>query len=202
MIEARESLIISTVMSRTPSDAAVTEILRAWREGDESAFDRLFSVVHEELRGLARAYMRHERPDHTLQATALVHEAYARLVGVELPLRDRQHFFAVAARTMRRILVDHAREHAAAKRGGGWVRTTLDEGLVVSATPALELIELDRAMSALAEQDERAARAAELHYFGGLSYEDTAEVLEVSRPTVQRDLRMARAWIERALAAE
>ena len=183
-----------------PDRATVTEILHSWRDGDETAFDRLLPIVYAELRSLAAAYLRSERPDHTLQATALVHEAYLRLASAELPWEDRAHFFAVAARTMRRILVDHAREKAAIKRGAGWIRTTLDEGIVVSSVPALELIHLDRAMTELAEQDGRAAKAAELHYFGGLSYEDTAKALSISEATVHRDLRLARAWIQRALA--
>lgn len=186
-------------MASDPS--SVTEILRSWREGDSSAADRLLPIVYGELRSLAAAYMRAERPDHTLQATALVHEAYLRLAAADLPWEDRAHFFAVAARTMRRILVDHARERATAKRGAAWVRTTLDEGVVVSAAPPLELVHLDQAMSELAGQDERAARAAELHWFGGLSYEDTAKVLHVSPATVHRDIRVAKAWIHRALSS-
>ena len=122
-----------------PDRSSVTEILRSWREGDPAAVDQLFPIVYGELRSLAAAYMRSERPEHTLQATALVHEAYVRLTSADLPWEDRAHFFAVAARTMRRILVDHARERAAVKRGAEWVRTTLDEGIVVSATPALGL---------------------------------------------------------------
>jgi len=185
-----------------PDRPSVTQILISWRNGDGSAFDRLLPIVYGELRALAAAYMHSERPDHTLQATALVHEAYVRLVSADLPWEDRAHFFAVAARTMRRILVDHARERAAVKRGADWVRTTLDEGILVSATPAMELIHLDQAMTGLAEQDERAARAAELHWFAGLSYEDTAKALQVSPATIHRDLRMAKAWIHRALSGD
>lgn len=182
-----------------PDPPSVTEILRSWREGDPAAADRLLAIVYEELRSLAAAYMRAERPDHTLQATALVHEAYMRLADADLPWTDRAHFFAVAARTMRRILVDHARARNAEKRGRDWVRTTLEEGLTISATPVLELVEIDRAMERLAAQDARASRAAELHWFGGLTYADTARVLEVSEATIHRDLRLARAWIHRAL---
>ncbi|NNE43368.1 MAG: RNA polymerase subunit sigma-70 [Gemmatimonadetes bacterium] len=183
----------------SPPPSSVTQILQDYRNGDEAALDRLLPLVYAELRSLADGYMRAERADHTLQATALVHEAYLRLAAGDLPWSDRAHFFAIAARTMRRILVDHARERAAVKRGGQWVRTTLDEGIVLSGAPPLELVRLDEAMAELAEQDDRAAKAAELHWFAGLSYEDTARALEVSPATVHRDLRMARAWIYRAL---
>jgi RNA polymerase sigma-70 factor (ECF subfamily) len=184
-----------------PQRSSVTEILSQWRAGDNSAFDRLFPIVYEEMRALAAKYLASERPGHTLQPTALVHEVYLRLAAADLPWEDRAHFFAVAARTMRRILVDHARERGAAKRGGDWVRTTLEEGLTVSGPAPMELTQLDQAMTDLTVQDERAARAAELHWFGGLSYEDTARTIGVSPATVHRDLRMARAWICRALDA-
>lgn len=183
-----------------PRRESVTEILRSWRDGDASAFDRLVPIVYDELRSIAASYMRHERPDHTLQPTALVHDAFLRLASVDLPWQDRAHFFAVAARTMRRVLVDHARERAAVKRGRDWVRTTLDEGVVISSTPALELLDLDRALETLAHQDPRAAQAAELHYFGGLGYDETARALGISRATVHRELRFAKAWMRRALA--
>jgi len=180
---------------------SVTQHLQAWREGDENALDRLMPLIYDELRALADRYLRSERAGHTLQATALVNEAYLRLVGAEVPWEDRAHFFSVAARTMRRILVDHAREKNAQKRGAGWVRTTLNTGVAISPEPALEIIHLDRALDQFAEQDPRAARAAELHYFSGLDLEDTAKVLEVSPATVSRDLRLAKAWLQRALAA-
>ncbi|MBD3162024.1 MAG: sigma-70 family RNA polymerase sigma factor [Candidatus Eisenbacteria bacterium] len=188
-------------MQRTENQKRITRLLRIHREGDRTAIDTLLDLVYDELRGLADSYLRAERPGHTLQPTALVHEAYMRLVGADVPWEDRAHFFAVAARTMRRILVDHARERVAIKRGAGWVRTTLNDGLELTATPAVELLHLDRALQQLAEQDERVARASELHYFGGLSYEETAKVLDVSTATVHRDLRLARAWLHRALAS-
>ncbi|MCA9754826.1 MAG: sigma-70 family RNA polymerase sigma factor [Candidatus Eisenbacteria bacterium] len=183
------------------SQSTVTQLLRAWRDGDTRADDALLGLVYDELRELARRYLRRESPGQTLQPTALVHEAYLRLVGADVPWVDRSHFFSVAARTMRRVLVDRAREKAAVKRGAGWVRTTLEEGIEIGAVPALELLKLDAALAELEAQDARVARASELHYFGGLSYEDTAKVLDVSAATVHRDLRFARVWLHRALLA-
>lgn len=188
-------------MGQAENRTTVTQLLQARREGDRDAADTLLTIVYDELRRLAQAYLRSERPDHTLQPTALVHEAYVRLVAADISWEDRAHFFTVAARTMRRVLVDHARERVAVKRGAGWVQTTLDEGIQISATPAIELLRLDAALDELIQQDERAARASELHYFGGLSYEDTARVLEISTATVHRDLRLARAWLHRALTS-
>ncbi|MBD3336198.1 MAG: sigma-70 family RNA polymerase sigma factor [Candidatus Eisenbacteria bacterium] len=188
-------------MQPNGSQVRITQLLRARRDGDRRATDTLLTLVYDELRRLADAYLRSERPGHTLQPTALVHEAYMRLVGADIPWEDRAHFFSVAARTMRRILVDHARERVAVKRGAGWVRTTLTDGIELAATPAAEMLQLDSAMEELARQDERAARASELHYFGGLSYEDTAKVLKISTASVHRDLRLARAWLHRALAS-
>ncbi len=184
-------------MSSTPS---VTMLLRSWREGDPAALDDLLPLVYQELRVIAARSFRGERPDHTLQPTALVHEVFLRLVASDVSWNDRAHFFAIAARLMRRVLVDHARSHGAAKRGGGWVRTTLDEGIALAGAPPQEMLDLDRALVRLAEQDPRAAQAAELHYFGGMSHEETAEVLGVSPATVDRDLRLARAWLQRALS--
>ncbi len=177
-------------------------LLRAWRGGDAKALDGLLPLVYQELRALAVRYFRGERPGHTLQPTALIHEAFLRLVGSDVAWNDRAHFFAIAARTMRRVLVDHAREHGAAKRGGGWARTTLDDGLAFDGAPPIEFLDLDRAFGRLAAQDPRAARAAELHYFGGLSHEDAAGVLDVSAATVDRDLRFARAWLRRELTPD
>jgi RNA polymerase sigma factor (TIGR02999 family) len=183
--------------SETPGSApsAVTRLLIDWRAGDERALDRLMPLVYEQLRALARQHMKRERAGHTLQATALVHEAYARLVNMEIAWKDRVHFFAVAARTMRRVLVEHARERGAAKRGGGWVRATLDEALVIADEPSIDFLALDAALGRLEAHDPRKGRAIELHYFGGLGYEETAEVLGVSEATVHRDLRMAKAWL-------
>jgi RNA polymerase sigma-70 factor, ECF subfamily len=176
---------------------AVTELLKAWRAGDRSALDRLIPLVHDELHRLAGGYMRGERPDHTLQTTALVDEAYLRLVDVEVDWKDRAHFLAVAATIMRRILVDHARSRARGKRAG--VAVTLEEAALVTPSPSEGMVALDEALTRLGEHDERSARAIELHYFGGLTYPEIAEVLEISEATVHRDLRLARAWLYREL---
>lgn len=179
---------------------SVTELLHAWRDGDEDAVDALTASVYDELRRLAGARMRSERAGHTLQPTELVHEAFLRLMSSDVEWADRAHFFAIAARTMRRLLVDHARERGAAKRGGGWIQTTLNTGLDITGGPPLEILDLDQALDRFARQDARAASAVELHYFGGLSHEETASVLKVSPATVDRDLRLARAWLRRDLA--
>lgn len=187
----------------TAEDAPITDLLQAWAHGDRDAFDRLTALVYRELHRIADAYMRRERPGHTLSATALVSEAFLRLVGGEHPAYEhRAQFFAVAARHMRRILVDHARRRAADKRGGrgeGGRPVTLDEALVSGARPD-ELVALDDALVALAAVDERKARAVELHYFGGLSHKEVAVVLAVHENTVARDLRLAEAWMLRHMA--
>jgi len=175
----------------------VTRLLHRWRSGDDSALEELVPLVYDELRRLAENYMRAERPDHTLQATALVHEAYVRLAGVDAPMEDRTHFLSLAARMMRRILVDHARSGRRARRGGGAAKVALDHAVLVSPEPSSELIVLDEALTRLAAFDERKARAVELHFFGGLTYSEAAEVLGVSSATVDRDLRMAKAWLYR-----
>ena len=177
----------------------VTQLLIDWRRGDARALDRLLPIVYEEMRQLAQGYMRRERADHTLQATALVHEAYSRLVGMEIDWQDRVHFFAVAARTMRRILVDHARKHK--RRPGGWKRETLNESLLVGDSPNIDLVALDEALDRLAAFDERKSKAIELHYFAGLKHTEVAEALSVSPATVDRDLRMAKAWLYKELKA-
>lgn len=178
-------------------DAPVTLLLRAWAEGDRDAFDRLTPVVYDELHRLAGAYMRRERPDHTLTPTALVSEAFLRLVGGTHPAyEDRVQFFAVAARHMRRILVDHARRRTAEKRGGLDRPVVFDEGLISGDRPE-ELVALDDALEALAAVDERKARVVELHYFGGMNQKEVADVLHVHENTVARDLRLARAWLHR-----
>jgi RNA polymerase sigma factor (TIGR02999 family) len=177
----------------------VTRLIAAWRAGDDEALDRLVPLVYDELRALARHRLREERGDHTLQATALVHEAYARLVGAELELADRAHFFAVAARTMRRILVDHARARAREKRGGGARVVSLAEDVAADGERGEELLALDDAIARLAEMSERKAQVVELHYFGGLTYPETAAALGISEATVDRDLRMAKAWLANEL---
>lgn len=157
--------------------------------------DQLVPLIYEELRDLAAQRLRAERPDHTLQATALVHEAYARLVDVEIDFDSRAHFFALAARTMRRILVDHARSRSREKRGGDQQRVTLGDDVIGVDTAPDQLLDLDEALNRLAEQDPRKARVVELHFFGGLTYAETAAALEISEATVDRDLRMAKAWL-------
>ena len=180
----------------------VTVLLRDWRSGDQAAFDELVPQVYAELHKLAAAYMRGERPGHTLRPNDLVSEAYLRLAkagtGEAPEWKDRVHFFAIAARTMRQILVDHARKRNAAKRGDGARPVTFDEALAAGERPE-ELVALDEALQALAGFDERKARIIELHYFGGLTQNEVAEVLEVHVNTVGRDLRLAEAWIHRHL---
>jgi RNA polymerase sigma factor (TIGR02999 family) len=180
-----------------PARRPVTALLHAWRAGDRGALDRLIPLVHDELHRLAQGCMRGERPDHTLQATALVNEVYLRLVGSEVDWKDRAHFFAVAATTMRRILVDHARAKGRKKRAGALV--SLEESAVVAPDREDELLAIDEALTRLAAHDERAARTVELHYFGGLTYDEIAEALGVSAATVDRDLRFAKAWLYREL---
>jgi RNA polymerase sigma factor (TIGR02999 family) len=176
----------------------VTQMLLEWRSGNEEALDRLMPLVYDELRRLANRYMRSERPEHTLQATALVNEAYLRLVDMKVSWQDRAHFFAVAARLMRRLLVDHARANQRAKREGG-PQVSLDDALEVSSKPALDLVALDEALTRFATFDPRKAEIIELHFFGGLSNEEVAEALGISRATVQRDLRLAKAWLSHEL---
>jgi RNA polymerase sigma factor (TIGR02999 family) len=178
----------------------VSGLLRAWGDGDRGALDRLTPIVYDELRRLARLYMRRERPGHSLQATALVNEAYVRLVDYKgMQWQNRAHFFAVSAQLMRRILVDHARRHNL-KRGGGVQHVSLDETAVVDGDRAADLVALDDAMDAMARLDARKVQVVEMRFFGGLSVEETAEVLKVSPVTVMRDWSTAKAWLYRELA--
>ena len=187
----------------TASPGAVTELLRAWRDGDDGALERLVPLVEAELRRLARAYMRRERRDHTLQTTALVNEAFLRLTDARhVRWEDRAHFLGISARLMRRVLVDHARSRGYRKRGGGAQRVTLSEGLVASPEPTLDVVALDRALQALEAVDPRKSRMVELRFFGGLSVEETAQVLAVSPDTVKRDWRLAKLWLLRELEGE
>lgn len=191
-------------MPRRPDDGStarcdVTGLLRAWSGGDRNALDELTALVYEELHRLARWYLRSERPDHSLQTTALVNEAYLRLVDYKrLEVLDRAHFFAVSAQAMRRILVDHARKRNL-KRGRGRQRVSLDEISVIEHIPSTDLVALDDALQALTERDPRKARVVEMRYFGGLTVEEVASVLGVSAITVMRDWRMAKAWLYREL---
>ena len=183
-----------------PSPGAVTELLHAWSSGDDGALERLLPLVEAELRRLARGYMGRERKEHTLQTTALVNEAFLRLTDArQIRWQDRGHFLGISARLMRRVLVDHARARGYLKRGGGAERVTLHEGLVTSPDPALDLVALDRALEALAAVDARKSQIVELRFFGGLSVEETAEVLHVSPDTVKRDWRLAKLLLLREL---
>lgn len=186
-------------MRDDPSD--VTELLRGWSEGDEDALERLVPLVYEDLRGRAEVALRREGPGHTLQPTALVHEAYLRLVGQQrAEWRNRAQFLAVAAEMMRRILVDHARARLAAKRSGNWTRVTLDGSEPVTRPVDVEVLDLDLALTKLASFDERKSRIAELRFFGGLTLHETAKVVGVSPATVEREWQVARAWLYDALS--
>lgn len=191
-------------MTRDTQRSQVTQLLLRWRAGEEAALNRLTPLVYEELRRLARAHMRLERADHTLQPTEIVHEAFAKLVNLELSWQDRTHFLSMASRLMRRILVDHARARRSAKRGGDAQRVDVDvlEEGIPSPEPEWNVIELDHALRRLEDIEPRQSRMVECHYFGGLSYEEIAEALEVSPATVGRELRHARAWIRHQLEKE
>ena len=183
-------------------DSSLTSLLLAWGRGDTSAFDQLVPLVHDELQRVARRYMARERPDHTLQATALVNEVYLRLIETDrVQWQNRAHFFAVAARMMRRILVDFARARLNDKRGGGVQRVTLDDAVAVAQTPSVDLVALDEALERLASIDSRQSQIVELRFFGGLTLDEAAEVLQVSRDTVKRDWRFAKLWLARELSA-
>lgn len=181
----------------------VTEILQEVRYGDKDAPARLMPLVYDELRRLADHYLRQERADHTLQPTALVHEAYLKLVDqTRVDWQNRAHFFGVAAQIMRRILVDHARRHRASKRGGFQQKLTLDEAVDYSQPRDVDLVALDDALNALAQLDARQSRIVELRFFGGLSIEETAEALGVSPATVKVDWSMAKAWLRREIGGD
>jgi RNA polymerase sigma factor (TIGR02999 family) len=181
----------------------ITRLLQAWGEGEQSALERLIPLVYQELHRLARHYMAGERSGHTLQTTALLNEAYLRLVdSPKLGWQNRAHFFAVSAQVMRRILVDWARSRQALKRGGEAKPLELEEALVVADAPGPDLVALDDALKALAALDARKCEVVELRFFGGLSVEETAEVLKVSSETVLRDWKFAKSWLRRELSKE
>jgi RNA polymerase sigma-70 factor, ECF subfamily len=187
----------------TSSTQQVTQLLVLWSEGDQSALEKLTPLIQGELRRLARYYMAGERNDHTLQPTALVNEAYIRLIDWKTThWKNRAHFIGVAAQLMRHILVDFARSHRRAKRGGGAVRLSLDEALVVSPEKTPDLLAIDDALTTLATLDSRQSKVVELHFFGGLSWEEVAEVLKVSVGTVRRDWSLAKIWIYRQLTGQ
>jgi RNA polymerase sigma-70 factor (ECF subfamily) len=183
----------------TSEQGAVTVLLKAMVAGDATAEQRLLPLVYHELHRLARSYMRRERPDHTLQATALINEAYLRLAGGEVDWKNREHFIGVAAQVMRRVLVDYARAHNADMRGGGLRRVELEEGLALSSARSDELLMIDEALERLARINGRQARVVELHYFGGLSMEQIAALLGISERSVKRDWSLARIWLFEAL---
>jgi RNA polymerase sigma factor (TIGR02999 family) len=182
---------------------AVTQLLGEWSNGNDQAMQKLFPLVHPELHRLAHHYMSRERTGHTLQTTAVLNEAYLQLVDNTKPVwQGRTHFIAAAAQIMRHIMVDHARKHQSLKRGGGALRVTLDEGALITETRAQELLDLDEALEKLAAQDARKSQIVELRYFGGLTVEETAEFLKMSRRTVEREWTAAKAWLYRELTEE
>jgi RNA polymerase sigma factor (TIGR02999 family) len=187
-------------MDQMGQTGAVSRLLQAWGRGDLQARDDLMPVVYRELRRRAGAYLRRERQDHTLQPTALVHEAYMRLVGQDrVAWQNRAHFFAIASHMMRRILVDYAREHEAAKRPGAGVKVMLDDRIGAAQPRACEFIAVDQALVELTRIDPRQGQIVELRYFGGLSEQEVAEVLSISRATVTREWQTARAWLYRRM---
>ena len=178
----------------------ITELLVQWSEGDQAALDRLTPLVYDELRQMARTYLRGERPEHTLQATALVHEAYLRLIDQrEVRWQNRAHFFGIASQMMRRVLVNHALARAAGKRGGGAQKIQLEEAEGLAVSPEVEILALDEAMKQLEKLDPLQNRVVELRYFGGLTVEEAAEVLNLSAATVKREWSTARLWLRRQL---
>lgn len=182
-------------------ESPVTQLLMDWRGGRRTALDELMPLVHQELRRIAQNHMRRENSEHTLQATAVVHEAYLRLIDTKIEWNDRVHFFAVAARLMRRLLVDHAKSKQREKRGGAATKIPLNEELVGAAGPDIDVMALDHALRKLAEFDERKSSVVEMHYFGGLNYDEMAEALGISAATVHRELRLAKAWLHGAMDA-
>ena len=187
----------------TPTPHEVTQLLVAWSDGDRAALEKLTPLVYEELRRLAHQYMSQERPGHTLQTSALVNEAYLRLIDQKnVHWQNRAQFFGIAAQMMRRILVDHARQRRYAKRGGDARQVPLDEAMIVSEERAADVVALDQALNSLAEIDPRKSQIVELRFFGGLCIEETAEVLKVSPGTVMREWTLAKAWLKRAVMSD
>lgn len=182
------------------SSQGITEILATLRTGDQEALKSLIPLVYDELRRLARYHLNRERPDHTLQSTALVNEAYMRLAGQDLQIHNRAHFFAIASQLMRQILVDYARRHRAGKRGSGTCMLTLDERVVFPQTRAVDVLALDEALNGLAKLDPQQSRIVELRFFGGLSIDETSAVLGISPATVKRDWATARVWLHQEIS--
>lgn len=187
-------------MEISPDRSSMTLLLQQWSGGDKAALDKLMPVVYDQLHKLASRCLRAERKDHTLRATALVHEAYIRLIDADVEWQDRIHFFAVSARLLRRILVDHAKADRREKRGGGAEMIPLDEAMVIGPGSPVELLVLDEALNRLAAQDLRKSEVVELLCFGGLTYDETAVALSISPATVHREIKLAKAWLHRELA--
>lgn len=183
-------------------DTPITRLLMDWQAGDSQALHRLMPLVHDNLHQLAGRYMRNEKVGHTLQATALVNEAFLKLVDNSASWQSRAHFIAIAARAMRQILVDHARARRRQKRGGVDVQVTLHDAMLADNRSQPDILDIEQALTSLGELDERKARIIELSFFGGLSYEEIAEVIGISPATVDRDLRFSRAWLQRALSGD
>lgn len=184
-----------------PAPENVTELLQQWQDGSQEALDRLLPLVYDELRRQAARYLRRERPGHTLQTTALIHEAYLRLIGQHrVAWQNRAHFYGIAAQLMRRILVDHARRRQAGKRGGSDIKVQLEENVAASPGRDVNLVVLDEALTRLAEIDPQQSRIVELRYFSGLSVEETAAVIGVSSRTVKRDWNVAKAWLRQEIS--
>ena len=181
-------------------DQKITQLLNEWGDGDKAAEAALTPLIYDELQGMARRLFRSEKNSHTLQPTALVHEAFVKLVDVDVTWQDRAHFYSLAARMMRRLLVNHANARNAAKRGGDAVKVTLNEAVISGSSTDADLLDLEEALQALAELDQRKAELIELQYFGGLSFKEMEEVTGLSSSTLDRDLRMARAWLKDQLA--
>jgi RNA polymerase sigma factor (TIGR02999 family) len=187
---------VSFAETMEPSRSEVTRLLKDWSNGRQDVLDQLLPQIYAELRRLASSYLRRERPDHTLQATALVHEAFMKLVDQRaVRWQNRAHFFGIAAQAMRRILVDHARAHSAEKRGSGERAVSLDEAVALVGAPSVDLLALDEALTRLTTLDPEQSRVVELRFFGGLTIEETAEVMDVSPATVGREWTLAKAWL-------
>jgi RNA polymerase sigma factor (TIGR02999 family) len=182
-----------------PTSGELTVLLRRWHDGDQAAADRLFPMVYQEMRRLARRHLFSERSAHTLPPTGLVHEAYVKMMAGNIDVRDRAHFFTLAANVMRQVLLDHAKRRLRQKRGGGSVHVSLDEVAVPINRASEAVVALDEALTRLEQIDGRAARVVELHYFGGLDYDETAQAIGASRSVVNRDLRFAKAWLRKQL---
>ena len=181
-------------------DFPITRLLGEWRGGRKQALDEALPLIYDGLHRIAQKHMRMENAGHTLQPTAIVSEAYVKLIDVDVDWQNRTHFFAVAARLIRHILVDHAKAKRRDKRGGGATMVSLDNVVVSQPQPDVDIVELDLALQRLAEFDERKCKVIELHYFGGLNYEETAETLKISAATVDRELRMAKAWLHKVMS--